>query len=669
MNATRRLVVGIDYGTSNTAVAYALFKKSSKALPDIEVIGNWSIRDSSDKVPSDVAYDAQGKAVGYGFTIPEDAQTLQWVKLLVELGQFSDSKQRRKPNTERMWKVYDDLEKLGKRPVAVIADYLSWLWTKVKDEIVQAESIKNLFERVEVTVVVTLPACWSDRAKEGMHNAVKQSGIAKDATFLKFASEPEAAAIYGLKSRVKKGEVDEGDCVIVCDAGGGTVDVVSYQIRSLDPLSVDQVVTAQGGFCGSAFINVEFETQLSSFLGSAFAKLSPKQLKLIRDDFEYRIKREYKPGCDKAFSIPILGIQDDCKGRIKNGEILPNDAILEASFESIMSQVLGLVDEQKEGLEAKGLDGRLKGVLLVGGFGGSRFLHERIKQEYPEDEGISVWRGDRSWTAVVQGAVECEALSTSDNATVHSRLSSYNYGVEIRQGSQLKVQWLIRKGQILQGGTKAEPYALRMRDQPWLDIDEYVSLLVSIIRTDHDEVSDELAADTTPYAEVRCRVKTELRRHEKTELVQRDPKVSRIPAELVLALDGPMLSIKCRINGEEGPAVELQYKDDQDRRDSIWSTPSSIAPTDRSGGSFASSSTHSVANQLSPPPSPAHVPASFPGTPAVKPTLPPGAANDTNQNRRSTASSLEQASSSPVEKKKWKRPWGGGLIPQDFVWR
>ncbi|KAI7281828.1 hypothetical protein KC345_g3890 [Hortaea werneckii] len=627
MNAARRLVVGIDYGTSNTAVAYALFKTSSKALPDIEVIGNWSIRDSSDKVPSDVAYDAQGKAVGYGFTIPEDAKTLQWVKLLLEPGQFSDSKQRRKPNTERMWKVYDDLEKLGKRPVAVIADYLSWLWTKVKDEIVQAESIKDLFEKVEVAVVVTLPACWSDRAKEGMHNAVKQSGIAKNATFLKFASEPEAAAIYGLKSRVKKGEVDEGDCVIVCDAGGGTVDVVSYQIRSLDPLSVDQVVTAQGGFCGSAFINVEFETQLSSFLGSAFARLSPKQLKLIRDDFEYRIKREYKPGC-----------------RIKDGEIQLNDAILEASFESIMSQVLGLVDEQKEGLEAKGLDGRLKGVLLVGGFGGSCFLQERIKQEYHEDEGISVWRGDRSWTAVVQGAVECE-------------------------GFKLKVQWLIRKGQILQEGMKADPYALRMRDQPWLDTDEYVSLLVSIIRTDHDEVSDELAANTTPYAEVRCRVKTELRRHEKTELVQRDPKVWRIPAELVLALDGPMLSIKCRINGEEGPAVELQYKDDQDRRDALWSTPSSIAPTTRSGGSLASSSTHSVANQLLPPPSPAHVPASFPGTPAVKPTLPPGPANDTNKNRRSTASSLEQATSSPAEKKKWKRPWGGGLIPQDFVWK
>ncbi|OTA32665.1 hypothetical protein BTJ68_07728 [Hortaea werneckii EXF-2000] len=316
-------------------------------------------------------------------------------------------------------------------------------------------------------------------SKGGMHNAVKQSGIAKDATFLKFASEPEAAAIYGLKSRVKKGEVDEGDCVIVCDAGGGTVDVVSYQIRSLDPLSVDQVVTAQGGFCGSAFINVEFETQLSSFLGSAFAKLSPKQLRLIRDDFEYRIKREYRPGCERAFSIPVSGIQDDCKGRIKNGEIQPNDAILEASFESIMSQVLGLVDEQKEGLEAKGLDGRLKGVLLVGGFGGSRFLHERIKQEYQRTKesasGVAIGAG-LPWS---KGAVECEALSTSDHAIVHSRLSSYNYGVEIRQGSKLKVQWLIRKGQILQEGTKAEPYAIRMRDQPWLDTDEYVSLLVS----------------------------------------------------------------------------------------------------------------------------------------------------------------------------------------------
>ncbi|KAI7436380.1 hypothetical protein KC368_g13316, partial [Hortaea werneckii] len=50
-------------------------------------------------------------------------------------------------------------------------------------------------------------------------------------------------------------------------------------------------------------------------------------------------------------------------------------------------EVLRRNREKREKARARKRKGG-KGVLLVGGFGGSRFLHERIKQEYPEDEGI-----------------------------------------------------------------------------------------------------------------------------------------------------------------------------------------------------------------------------------------------------------------------------------------
>lgn len=33
-----------------------------------------------------------------------------------------------------------------------------------------------------------------------------------------------------------------GDAILVCDAGGGTVDLMSYEIKKLDPLELTELV-------------------------------------------------------------------------------------------------------------------------------------------------------------------------------------------------------------------------------------------------------------------------------------------------------------------------------------------------------------------------------------------------------------------------------------------
>ena len=38
-----------------------------------------------------------------------------------------------------------------------------------------------------------------------------------------------------------------GDCFTVCDAGGGTVDLISYCVLSLKPLRLEMCVVATGG--------------------------------------------------------------------------------------------------------------------------------------------------------------------------------------------------------------------------------------------------------------------------------------------------------------------------------------------------------------------------------------------------------------------------------------
>ncbi|KAJ5054151.1 uncharacterized protein L3040_000433 [Drepanopeziza brunnea f. sp. 'multigermtubi'] len=71
-------------------------------------------------------------------------------------------------------------------------------------------------------------------------------------------SEPEAAAVYTLKA-IQPNHLSAGDNFIVCDADGGTVDLIPYKILSLKPLRVEKSVVGPRGLCGSAFLNYRFQ--------------------------------------------------------------------------------------------------------------------------------------------------------------------------------------------------------------------------------------------------------------------------------------------------------------------------------------------------------------------------------------------------------------------------
>lgn len=59
-----------------------------------------------------------------------------------------------------------------------------------------------------------------------------------------------------------------GESFILCDAGGGTVDLISYTITSLNPiLKVREAAPGSGGLCGSTFLNRRFGEFLVEKLG------------------------------------------------------------------------------------------------------------------------------------------------------------------------------------------------------------------------------------------------------------------------------------------------------------------------------------------------------------------------------------------------------------------
>lgn len=81
---------------------------------------------------------------------------------------------------------------------------------------------------------------------------------------LHIISEPEAAAMYALDA-MDPHNIKVGDTFVLCDAGGGTVDLISYTVSELRPvLHIVEATPGSGMLCGSSFLNRIFQSHLES---------------------------------------------------------------------------------------------------------------------------------------------------------------------------------------------------------------------------------------------------------------------------------------------------------------------------------------------------------------------------------------------------------------------
>jgi len=86
-----------------------------------------------------------------------------------------------------------------------------------------------------------VPAVWSDSAKNATLQAAKKAGIFP-VTLIK---EPEAAALYTISSL--DFTLNAEDAFVICDAGGGTVDLISYEVVQIKPvLQLKELVPGTG---------------------------------------------------------------------------------------------------------------------------------------------------------------------------------------------------------------------------------------------------------------------------------------------------------------------------------------------------------------------------------------------------------------------------------------
>jgi hypothetical protein len=349
-----QLIVGIDFGTTFSGVAFA-FATNNEAREDIITEWPGAGTHTKQKIPTVLYYDQYQKVVGWGPDIAEalaptgypktGVQKVEWFKLQLMLS----------GNT------YIDPINLpplppGKSEIDVAADYLFKLRQAMRAQL--QKTLGEVFTREErnIRYYLTVPAIWNDAGKAATRAAALQAGFLRDENDnrLTLISEPEAAALFCAKTGLLQLKV--GDAILIVDCGGGTVDLIAYEVEEEQPFSVAECTAGSGDSCGSTALNRNFSNILrakirkmklpdgSRTAGKVYAKCIM--------DFENRIKADFRNNGQK-WAVDV-GIEADFpEAAIEEGYMtFTNEEILQC-FEPVVNRILELVRNQIIAIQAQ----------------------------------------------------------------------------------------------------------------------------------------------------------------------------------------------------------------------------------------------------------------------------------------------------------------------------
>ncbi|KAL8650204.1 MAG: hypothetical protein Q9210_003962 [Variospora velana] len=405
-----KIIVAVDFGTTFSALCWA----HTRYPDDQSIIEQWPDNEcleafSNAKVPTELQYTEDG--CNWGFQIPHDVQRHQWFKLGLD-------PKRPRPISGLASALADEKAAppgYNQSAETLVVDYLS----KLRSHFVSVLKQKlpaSVLDTTPMQYIITHPAIWSATAVAATKRCAEKAGMNKGEN-LQLVTEPEAAAIWALP-RLVPYKPQVGDSFILCDAGGGTVDLISYQIKALKPIvRVTEVARGDGGLCGSTFLNRRFTAFLRGKLGGHDA---------WREEMLEEVKRRFKGSKESTYQIPVPAFPDEESLGVHNARFTLKGEEVYGIFEPVIQEVISLVTRQIHSAEA--VDAAARGIILVGGFGENNYLYERLCEAAGK---VEVLRPPKGWTAVVHGALMkglAEASNTTSVATVSGRKARNYFG-------------------------------------------------------------------------------------------------------------------------------------------------------------------------------------------------------------------------------------------------
>uniref|UniRef100_A0A1X7U8X9 Uncharacterized protein n=1 Tax=Amphimedon queenslandica TaxID=400682 RepID=A0A1X7U8X9_AMPQE len=259
------------------------------------------------------------------------------------------------------------------------------------------------------------------------------------------ALEPEVAAIAAQHQSAVSGTPPQRYMVV--DIGGGTVDITVHD-KSNGRISV--VLPPMGNTWGGTTVNEAFSELFQEILEDegfmSFSKSDPIRAraalnKLLYGEFEERKKvfGDATEGIREiALPLPFPMIQFYCNDKLQNAEQLnieydPDEGLLSINFKLVEEKIFkSTIDNILKCMRAAfdELTDHIDTVYLVGGFGGCRFVSQKIEEAIAQHHGMlydNIVCPVQPDLAVVVGAV----MWRKDPNIIQSRVADATYGTGV----------------------------------------------------------------------------------------------------------------------------------------------------------------------------------------------------------------------------------------------
>ncbi|KAH6665783.1 hypothetical protein B0J14DRAFT_605889 [Halenospora varia] len=432
-----RIVLGLDYGTTYTGLAWMQTRDDGRPLSvaDLRSFRNWPGKDA-EKVPSSYSYSKtsrQARKKQWGYSIDDQSRVLRWTKLelepretkkeleeLRELVQGLNLVKKLKENRDT-GKVDEIPRHISKDAIEIIRDYLSKIARAWRDHMTYRSA--SVLTEVPLDIVITHPAAWKYEALNKLYQAVM--GAFDPVTFptirhVYLVSEPEACALYTIQDSVAKGKnsLIVGDSFVLCDAGGGTVDLVSCRVDKVKPLKFTKVGVTSGGKFGATLIDKAFLEFVQGKVvnldliprdfGSGGHFILGRIGRILLERFE-SVKHAFDGTNDGGIEFPEQAdLSPTVPANVQGGEeLLLKTGDLLDMFQKSIDGTVDLIQKQITLVREKDPDPapyHIQSLILAGGFGQSPHLFNEVKG-LADEENIEVKQADDCWGGVAKGAV------------------------------------------------------------------------------------------------------------------------------------------------------------------------------------------------------------------------------------------------------------------------
>ncbi|XP_071139076.1 heat shock 70 kDa protein 12A-like [Mytilus edulis] len=456
-------VAAIDFGTTYSGYAFSVSAPETE-LKDVEIFSNqiWNsgtAEVASLKTPTCLLLSKDRKVSVFGYEAEE-----QYADIVLDgdtedyyfFHRFKMNLHNNKNITMTMV-----LEDVRGQPLPAI-DVFSLSIKALKDHLTSTVEIKNIkLDDRKTKWVLTVPAIWTDTAKQFMRKSAEKAGIPRD--MLTIALEPEAASIYcqTFPSSGCREIAEIGSKYMVVDLGGGTIDVTVHE--KIPNGTLKEVTKASGNECGGTSIDDAFIQLFVRIFGgpllNSMKSESPESYLYLLRSIE-NVKRTFQPTQTRKvnLTIPYASLDDLCQSDLgeniknivsssslsSNIEICKDKLRIEPFFaKSLFKRTSDNIISLIQSILQQGAVANVSSILLVGGFAECKMIQNSLKTAFPS---INIVLQDDSCILVLKGAV----LFGYKSDIISSRIARYTYGVSIHRAFNKSIH--DRKRKIIKNG-------------------------------------------------------------------------------------------------------------------------------------------------------------------------------------------------------------------------